>query len=613
MINDLQALQAHFKRQGFSYDDQNGTNDVHANDSVDFHQRYFRSDLETLSIIKDRYKVPIEERMEGYEEPNNASAVRQYDVVRQQIQKWLQNGVVVKCKEKPLYVNPLSVVSKVDWLTKETKYRVVLDASRCLNLKVNVPHFVPDDLGYFEPLLSKDVYMTSFDITSMYHHVRLSEESQQFFGFAVPTTEGVIEYFIFTRMQFGYSPASYVLGKVMGAPLNFARGLGLTVGIFVDDGLLIHKNPKVLFYQTEFLIAVLQYAGWNISFPKSQLIPTKEIVYQGFIIDSVKFQYILPELKRQIILDKLDNCLGLARVGITIPARELAGIIGKITACRKAFGPVLQIAMRHTQNTLGRSVLEGRELDNPNWEVDVHMDSAAIEELALCRSIIAGKNGYSIPTERESLTINSRNQVITKSGKVMEEQHELVVSDASERVAFVYEANKWKIVEEFVLEEGERALSSGHRELKAVVKTIERHADFLAQGARKIYWATDSKNVCAFLERGSKKADIQKDVIDIKLAERSMGIEIEPIWLPRESQQIDMADIGSKLSISTDEWSIDRKTYNTATNYLGLRPTVDAMATDRNKMCSKFFSAIPQQGSSGINFFAQKLSPREIY
>ena len=92
-----------------------------------------------------------------------------------------------------------------------------------------------------------------------------------------------------------------------------------------------------------------------------------------------------------------------------------------------------------------------------------------------------------------------------------------------------------------------------------------------------------------------------------------MGIEIEPIWLPRESQQIDMADIGSKLMVSTDEWSIDRKTYNSATKYLGLRPTTDAMATDRNKMCDKFFSALPQLGSSGINFFAQKLSPNEIY
>ena len=58
-----------------------------------------------------------------------------------------------------------------------------------------------------------------------------------------------------------------------------------------------------------------------------------------------------------------------------------------------------------------------------------------------------------------------------------------MVSDASERVAFVYEANNWRIVEEFAFDERERGLSSGHRELKAIVKTIERHAGRLAKGA----------------------------------------------------------------------------------------------------------------------------------
>ena len=422
-----------------------------------------------------------------------------------------------------------------------------------------------------------------------------------------------MEYYTFTKIQFGYSPASYVLGKIMGAPLNFARQIGVTCGIFVDDGLLIHKNPRVLFHQTEFLIELLQYAGWNISFPKSQLMPSQEIIYQGFIINSVRFQYALPEMKRQLILGKIDNCLRAARAGSDIPARDLAGIVGKITASKRAFGPVLGVAMRHTQNTLGKAVLDGRVLDDPNWEVNVQVDASAMEELTLCRNIIAGKNGYDIPSRTETLTINCADQVVTKSGKIVEEQHELMVSDASDRVAFVYEANKWGIVKEFVFDKGERSISSGHRELKAIVKTIEQHADFLAKGAKKIYWATDSRNVCAFLNKGSRKADIQKDVIDIKLAERSMGIEIEPIWLPRETQQINMADIGSKLAISTDEWSIDRKTYNTATKYIGLRPTIDAMATDANKMCEKFFSTIPQYGSKGINFFAQKLSPREVY
>ena len=117
------------------------------------------------------------------------------------------------------------------------------------------------------------------------------------------------------------------------------------------------------------------------------------------MIDSVRFQYALPEMKRQIILDRIDKCVELARAETDIPAREVAGVVGKISASRRAFGQVLGVATRHTQNILGKAVLHERDLDDPNWEVDVQLDISAMEELTLCRNIIASKNGYGIPTQ----------------------------------------------------------------------------------------------------------------------------------------------------------------------------------------------------------------------
>ena len=62
MLNDMDALKAHFEKQGFSYDNKDGTNDVHSSDAIDFFQRYFRSDLETLNIIKNKYKCLLKGR-----------------------------------------------------------------------------------------------------------------------------------------------------------------------------------------------------------------------------------------------------------------------------------------------------------------------------------------------------------------------------------------------------------------------------------------------------------------------------------------------------------------------------------------------------------------------
>ena len=72
---------------------------------------------------------------------------------------------------------------------------------------------------------------------------------------------------------------------------------------------------------------------------------------------------------------------------------------------------------------------------------------------------------------------------------------------------------------------------------------------------------TDSQCCFAFLKRGSRKTQIQKVVLRIKQFEFQHNIKIIPIWSPRTSTQIQLADIGSKISTSTDEWSIDMVSY----------------------------------------------------
>jgi len=74
-----------------------------------------------------------------------------------------------------------------------------------------------------------------------------------------------------------------------------------------------------------------------------------------------------------------------------------------------------------------------------------------------------------------------------------------------------------------------------------------------------------------------------------------------------------MADMGSKFSHSTDEWSVERSQLLELFQQLSFWPTVDAFASAHNHVCDKFFSLIPQSGSLGVNFFAQNLAAKEKY
>ena len=144
----------------------------------------------------------------------------------------------------------------------------------------------------------------------------------------------------------------------------------------------------------------------------------------------------------------------------------------------------------------------------------------------------------------------------------------------------------------------------------AIVQNLD---SFTKKSGQIVYWLTDSKCNYSFLKFGSRKPYIQKIILQIKLFELRYDFCIIPIWAPRTNALIAMADAGSKFSTSTDEWSIDRISFENICSKFGTWPTVDAFASSENRRCSKFFSKIPQIGSMGTNFFAQHLSPEEVY
>jgi hypothetical protein len=102
--------------------------------------------------------------------------------------------------------------------------------------------------------------------------------------------------------------------------------------------------------------------------------------------------------------------------------------------------------------------------------------------------------------------------------------------------------------------------------------------------------------------RGSRQPEIQKIVTDIKCRERRLDIRIVPVWTPRNQARIVTADLGSKMSSSTDEWCVDREDLAKMFTDMDFKPEFDCMASRRNAICEKYFSKIPQIGSSGVNF-----------
>lgn len=117
----------------------------------------------------------------------------------------------------------------------------------------------------------------------------------------------------------------------------------------------------------------------------------------------------------------------------------------------------------------------------------------------------------------------------------------------------------------------------------------------------------------AFLLRGSRVPRVQQLILEIKEMENKYDIRLYPVWLNRNSKLIQVADLGSKNHLNTDEWSFSAMDYGMVINKFGVRPNIDVMATDKNTKCKLFYSKLPYPGTLGVDFFVQNLNNTHLY
>ena len=97
------------------------------------------------------------------------------DKVKAEINKWLELGIIRRSKSP--YINPLVIVIK-----KDRSVRPCLDA-RKLNEKLIEDHEAPPGIEEVFSKCKNMKFMSSFDLTSSFHQVRLSEASKQYTAF----------------------------------------------------------------------------------------------------------------------------------------------------------------------------------------------------------------------------------------------------------------------------------------------------------------------------------------------------------------------------------------------------------------------------------------------
>ena len=584
----------------------------HSPESLRFVQTVVGMTGHWLDVLRDGLRFEFSQLPGQYFEQNNKSAMHNMDFVRETVSSWLQAGHIEQLDTPAWCTSPLSVAQKYDAVNNVLKERLVLDLSRHVNTFIPDKHIKLDDLSVSEHLLDVNDYMASFDLKNQFFHVKLHPSMYKFCGFSCADEAGKVCFYQFKVLIYGCKPAVHIVTRLLMPIKSFLHTLGIKISIFIDDGRVAAASAAETTAKMNLSLLVLQLAGWNIQWKKCVLIPSQQLAHLGFVTDTVAMRYTVAEEKISVLKLCISDILKYYFGNVPVPAKLVATVLGKIVSMKRSHGDILSVMSRSCQHELGVHVLKH------GWNTSLRITPKIVTELSFVLDTLDSGNGQPIFTAAamaHTVELIEAEKYIAAVQNSDQNIENLFVSDASESHAFVYSADgNFSYVQEFEFSAAQRELSSGHRELLAIKFTLESdHVKFLKFTHGKVYWQTDSQNVFRFLRRGSRQSVIQSDIVAIKRIEKELCIKIVPVWTPRDHGRLVLADIGSKFSRSTDEWSADRHNIQIVLDYFGFMPTVDAFASSHNTVCQKYFSLIPQTGSAGVNFFAQNLSQAEKY
>ena len=488
-------------------------------------------------------------------------------------------GKVGLC-EPPHLVLPITV--------EPSKPRMCHD-ERFLNLWMEAPHFSLDYITDLPRYVFKDHFQAKLDDKSGYDHIRLSEDSKKYFGLQWKGW-----FFVYNTLPFGWSPSAYVYQTVGLAPSNFIRSVGVPMSQYIDDRHLGQFRPTPTsafkswsdedFARASVYIAavVLVSCGYFIGLTKSILRPTKEILFLGLISSSSKQAFILPERKRAKLATIRD---ALLQSGKKIPVKSLQRFAGHVTSVSLAV-PAARLYTREVNAAIGKGLRSSspvrlteslkQELEHWKfldtwhevlpWKEEKHSSIALVSDASN-----VGWGGVLLPT---STPIETRDYWPDE-----------IIDNTTIAV----------------------------KEAKALHNTLTAFATEVFNTRVDAY--VDNQNLLhSWNNGGGKNIALTNEIKDLYQLSLKLNINLNMIYVPSKDN---LADAPSRFSTDID-CMLSGSTWKVVDNMFGPH-SFDLMATPSNVRKDgsghdlRFYSSLPYAQSSGVNIFAQELSPNENY
>ena len=156
--------------------------------------------------------------------------------VQEKILEYEKFGFVKRVDEIPYVVCPLTIKQGHD------KISLIHDES-ALNAYVKDTSFKLDSWDTLFDYVIDSEYVIKYDLKKYYYSIKIHKDDQKYFGFCFPI-DGILTYFCWTVLPFGYKLGPFIAKKVMGPLIIRWRHMQIHNIIYFDDGAATSKSSN---------------------------------------------------------------------------------------------------------------------------------------------------------------------------------------------------------------------------------------------------------------------------------------------------------------------------------------------------------------------------------
>ncbi|WAR14863.1 hypothetical protein MAR_004968 [Mya arenaria] len=490
----------------------------------------------------------------------NANKCKKFtEFINSTIQERLENGSI-ECLGKVGVCQPPHIVAPLT--VEPLKPRLCLNLMYLNNWIKNIS-FSLDTLKDIPRAVKKGAYFTSLDDKSGFDNVRLNENSYKYVGF-----QWAGYYFYFKTLVFGFKLSSYIYHTLnLQVASYIRREFSIPIFLYIDDRLIEQVRRDSRFSDREQAIVanyitceILTRLGYCINLDKSCFQPSQRAVLLGFIVDSEKCCFRVTEVKKQKFIAHREFILSKRVISLL----DLQKLSGKAISFMLAV-PAARLYIREMNAGISRGLKGGQ----------IYVTGSLREEIEYWRFLD-----------------NWKGKVVWKP--------EHLEGDCTQVSDFWDESLRGKPI---MILEGLALI----KVLRAVRLRIASH---------RVDAKIDNKVLLhAWVNQGCKSHEMNLVIKDLFQLTIDYDIILNMQYVPSKSNPADEPSRSLNKTdsmLSKTSWQLVEQYYGGHAGHI-----LDLMSLDSNCMRNKrggtlrHFTPWPTHFSSGVNMFAQVITPSE--